>query len=104
MILETASITTRKKMAPSTVPGTVPTPPASYIFDGFCAASRIDFETFVKTLRSAPRGGATDVLGIAYELVQGFLENSSRLRCLFRYCDAIATVRFSEPVYELLAL
>ena len=49
-----------------------PTPSVSYIPDGIRAASHIDFETFVTTLRSATRGGATDVLGIAYEIVQGF--------------------------------
>ena len=48
----------------------VPTPPASYISDGIRAASHIDFETFVTTLRSGPCGDATGVLGISYELVQ----------------------------------
>ena len=73
------------------------------VADGLPAASHLDFETFVATLRSAPRGGATDVLGIAYELVQGFLENMPALRSLYWFCDSLARVRFSATMYNVLS-
>jgi len=67
-------------------------------------ATPLDYQAFMETLRSAARGGGSDVMGFTYELLQGMLSCKASTGALFRFCDALATARLSEPVYEALAL